>query len=34
MATSLAEKMFRNCITSILRQHTLNQYFFVLYPVQ
>ena len=28
MTTLLAEKMFTNCNTTILRQHTVNKYFF------
>jgi hypothetical protein len=31
MATVLAEKMLINCNLSILRQHTVNQSFFVFY---
>ena len=34
MADLLAQNMFINYNLSLLRQHTANQYFFVLYPVQ
>jgi len=34
MATLLAEKMFRNCNSSFLRQQTVSQPFFVFYRVQ
>jgi len=33
MATVLADKMFRDYSSSLLRQHTVNQSFFVLYRV-
>jgi len=34
MATLLADKVFRNCNSSLLRQQTLSQPLFVFYQVQ